>query len=70
MGVAVMLSCGVVSSQAPPLLALTRTVYISVTDRNGVPVDTLTPPISRSRKAASWSPSNLPAGRASPCRST
>ena len=38
MGVAVMLSCGVLASQAP---ALTRTVYISVTDRNGVPVDTL-----------------------------
>ena len=38
MGIAVMLSCGVLSSQAP---ALTRTVYISVTDRNGVPVDTL-----------------------------
>ena len=38
LGVAVMLSCGVLSSQAP---LLTRTVYISVTDRNGVPVDTL-----------------------------
>jgi hypothetical protein len=40
LGVAVMLSCGVLSSQAP---SLTRTVYISVTDRNGVPVDTLDP---------------------------
>ena len=38
LGVAVMLSCGVLSSQAP---SLTRTVYISVTDRHGVPVDTL-----------------------------
>jgi hypothetical protein len=39
MGVAVMLSCAVLSSQAPPAPSLTRTVYISVTDRNGVPVD-------------------------------
>jgi len=37
LGVAATLSC-VLSSQAP---SLTRTVYISVTDRHGVPVDTL-----------------------------
>lgn len=41
LSVAVMLSCGVLSSQAPPVPTLTRTVYISVTDRNGMPVDTL-----------------------------
>lgn len=41
LSVAVMLSCGVLSSQAPPVSTLTRTVYISVTDRNGMPVDTL-----------------------------
>ena len=41
MGVAVMLSCGVLSSQAPAVSSSARTVYISVTDRNGVPVDTL-----------------------------
>jgi hypothetical protein len=41
LSVAVMLSCGVLSSQAPPVPTLTRTVYISVTDRNGLPVDTL-----------------------------
>lgn len=41
MGVAVMLSCGVVSSQAPAVSSPSRTVYISVTDRNGVPVDNL-----------------------------
>jgi hypothetical protein len=40
MGIAVMLSCGVVSSQAPAP-SLSRTVYISVTDRNGLPVDNL-----------------------------
>jgi hypothetical protein len=41
MGVAVMLSCGVLSSQAPAVSAPSRTVYISVADRNGVPVDNL-----------------------------
>jgi hypothetical protein len=41
MGVAVMLSCGVLSSQTPAVSSPSRTVYISVTDRNGVPVDTL-----------------------------
>jgi len=43
MGVAVMLSCGVVSSQEPQAspLSRSRTVYISVTDRNGLPVDNL-----------------------------
>ena len=41
MGIAVMLSCGVVSSQAPPAPSLSRTVYITVTDRNGIPVDDL-----------------------------
>lgn len=41
LSVAVTLSCGVLSSQAPPVPTLTRTVYISVTDRNGMPVDTL-----------------------------
>jgi hypothetical protein len=41
LSVAVMLSCGVLSSQAPPVPTLTRTVYISVTDMNGMPVDTL-----------------------------
>jgi hypothetical protein len=41
MGIAVMLSCGVVSSQAPSAPPLSRTVYISVSDRNGVPVDNL-----------------------------
>jgi hypothetical protein len=41
LGVAVMLSCGVLSSQAPPAPGLSRTVYISVTDRSGVPVDDL-----------------------------
>ena len=40
MGIAVMLSCGVVSSQSPAA-SLSRTVYISVTDRSGVPVDNL-----------------------------
>jgi hypothetical protein len=37
----VMLSCGVLSSQAPNGSALSRTVYITVTDRSGVPVDNL-----------------------------
>jgi hypothetical protein len=41
LSVAVMLSCGVLSSQAPSGPTLTRTVYISVTDRNGMPVDNL-----------------------------
>jgi hypothetical protein len=41
MGVAVMLSCGVLSSQAPTASSPSRTVYISVTDRSGVPVDDL-----------------------------
>ena len=41
LSVAVLLSCGVLSSQAPPVRTLTRTVYISVTDRNGMPVDNL-----------------------------
>jgi hypothetical protein len=40
MGIAVMLSCGVASSQSPAP-SLSRTVYISVTDRSGVPVDNL-----------------------------
>jgi hypothetical protein len=41
MGIAVMFSCGVLSSQAPNAPSLSRTVYISVTDRHGVPVDNL-----------------------------
>jgi hypothetical protein len=41
MGVGVMLSCAVLSSQAPTASSPSRTVYISVTDRSGVPVDDL-----------------------------
>ena len=41
LGVAVMLSCGVLSSQEPP--APSRTIYISVADRSGAPVSDLSP---------------------------
>jgi hypothetical protein len=40
-GVALMLSCAVLWSQAPAPAGLSRTVYITVTDRNGGPVDNL-----------------------------
>ena len=42
-GLAVLLSCGALHSQTPLPAQLSRTVYITVTDRGGVPVRDLSP---------------------------
>ena len=41
LGLAAMFSCGVVAAQAPPS-PTSRTIYITVTDKSGLPVDNLT----------------------------